>query len=403
MRLVYPLSWSRLGHDAMREQSVCTAAALARRGVEVALLMPRGRRDPALTADALRAFYEVDGDFRLLQRPTRWTGTDVPRSLMWLRQAFHDPATLGADILYSRIPAMLGAGHLSPIPYATEHYRLWPDELPWVRPLFRRTNNDPNCLGLILHSEHAAGAYRRAGIDAERLLVAHNGADPGRLGEPLTKAAARERLGLPQGRAVAVYAGRIGRDKGLERLAQMAALRPQLLFLLVGANGKAATVRETENFRLVPWQSPHALGAWLRAADMLLVPPSRAPLERHRNCVLPMKLFTYLAAGRPILAPDNPDTAELLIHGETAFLVEPDRPQAAAAALDRMLGDGELAARLASNARRLADSLSWDARAEKVAAFLQRRLAQRSLYSSTVAPARPATTGAAQAPTAAGT
>ena len=362
----------------MREQSVCTAAALARHGAEVILLMPRGRGDPELGADDLRACYEVEGNFRLVQRPSRWAGRDVPRGLMWLRQVFHDPLMLGADLLYSRIPAMLGAGHLSPVPWATEHYRLWPDELPWMRPLFRRTNNDPNCLGLVLHSEHAAGAWRRAGIAADRLLVAHNGADPGRLGEPLSRAAARERLGLPRDRATAVSAGRIGRDKGLEVIAEMARLRPEVLFLLVGANGAAGSVRETENLRLAPWQAPGALGAWLWAADMLLVPPSRAPLERHRNCVLPMKLFTYLAAGRPILAPENPDITELLTHDETAVLVEPDRPEVAAAALDRLLGDGALAARLAANARRLADSLSWDSRADRIADFLARRLARSS-------------------------
>lgn len=402
MRIVYPLSWPRLHHEAMREQSVATAAALARRGVEVTLLMPRGRDDAELTAQDLRAYYAVAGDFRLVQRLSRWAGRDVPRSLLWLRQVFHDPLTRGADILYSRIPTMLGAGHLSPIPYATEHYRLWPDELPWVRPLFRRTNNDPNCLGLVLHSAHAADAYRRAGIEPERLLVAHNGADPGRLGEPLSREAARDRLGLPQGRPIAVYAGRIGPDKALERVAEMARLRPQVLFLLVGADGEDSPVPPTDNLRLVPWQRPGELGTWLWAADVLLVPPSRAPLERFGNCVLPVKLFTYLAAARPILAPANPDTAELLADGETALLVEPDRPEAAAAALDRLLADSALAERLAGNGRRLADALGWDARADKIAAFLQQRLAQRSLYSRTVTPVSTAIAGAVHAPTAAG-
>lgn len=386
----------------MREQSVSTAASLARRGVEMVMLMPRGRRDPGLTADALREYHAIEGDFRLVQRASRWAGRDVPRSLMWLRQVFHDPLTRGADILYSRIPAMLGAGHLSPIPYATEHYRLWPDELPWVRPLFRRTINDPNCLGLVLHSHYAADSYRRAGIAEERLLVAYNGADAERLGAPQGKPAARRRLGLPLDRAIAVYAGRIGGDKGLERIGEMAALRPGVLFLLVGDDGRGKPVAGRDNLRIVPWQRADALGAWLSAADVLLVPPSRAPLERHRNCVLPMKLFTYLAAGRPILAPDNPDTAELLDHGENAWLVEPDRAELAIAALDRLLADAALASRLAANGRRLARSLSWDARAEKIVAFLQQRLAQRSLYNRTVMPVSTAIPGAVHAPTAAG-
>jgi glycosyltransferase involved in cell wall biosynthesis len=92
--------------------------------------------------------------------------------------------------------------------------------------------------------------------------------------------------------------------------------------------------------------------------------------------VLPLKLFSYLAAARPILAPDAPDTRELLTHEKTALLVEPDRPELAAVALDRLLGNSRLAASLSANALELAAGLSWDQRAQRVAAFLQQRLAQ---------------------------
>jgi glycosyltransferase involved in cell wall biosynthesis len=136
---------------------------------------------------------------------------------------------------------------------------------------------------------------------------------------------------------------------------------------------------------------------------MLLVPPSRAPLERFRHSVLPMKLFAYFAAGRPILAPRLPDTAELLVHERTALLVAPDDSRQAAAALDRLIAEPELAARLGADARRLADGLSWDHRAAKIEAFLEARLAaQRSAYSRTVTPPSRTIAGAAQAPKAAG-
>jgi len=74
MRLIYPLMWARPDRKADREQSIATAAALARSGVEVTLVLPRGEGDPALDADALRAWFDVEGDFRLVQRPSRWQG-----------------------------------------------------------------------------------------------------------------------------------------------------------------------------------------------------------------------------------------------------------------------------------------------------------------------------------------
>jgi glycosyltransferase involved in cell wall biosynthesis len=116
------------------------------------------------------------------------------------------------------------------------------------------------------------------------------------------------------------------------------------------------------------------LPSWLFAADVLLVPPSSDPLQRFGTCVLPIKLFSYLAAGRPILAPDAPDTRELLTHEETALLVEPNQPEQAAAALDRLLGDRRLAAALSASSRELAEGLTWDRRAKRIAAFLARRL-----------------------------
>jgi glycosyltransferase involved in cell wall biosynthesis len=379
MHIVYALTWSRLHREAMRDQSVSTAAAFARAGHSVTLLMPQRAGDPALTASDLRAYYGVEGDFEVVQRPSRWTGPRLAGSTLWLRQVFRDPLLEGADVLYSREPAMLGIGHQSPIPFAFEHYRLWPDKYPWLRPFFRRTAMAPKCLGLILHSEHAATAYRRAGIAEGKLLVAHNGSEAVRLGEPLDKAAARRRLGLPADRPIAVYAGRIGADKAIDRLGELARLRPEVLFLLVGDDGSAEAARAApngDNVRLVPWQGHRTLGPWLWAADVLLVPPSRAPLERFGNCVLPIKLFTYLSAGRPILAPDAPDTRELLTHGETALLVEPDRPDRAAEALDRLLGDSALAASLSARALALAKDLTWDRRAERITAFLRRQPAQ---------------------------
>jgi glycosyltransferase involved in cell wall biosynthesis len=99
-----------------------------------------------------------------------------------------------------------------------------------------------------------------------------------------------------------------------------------------------------------------------------------------------MKVFPYLAAGRAILAPSAPDTAELLRDGDTALLVPPDDAQAAAAGLDRLLGNPALARDLGENARLLAKGLSWDDRAGRIAAFLERRL---EAIRSGAAPERP--------------
>jgi glycosyltransferase involved in cell wall biosynthesis len=381
MRLVYPLTWSRPGRRASEEQAVSTAAALARRGVDVTLLMPRPADAPRLSTDEVRAWYGVEGGFRLVQRSSRWAGEAILPAGLWLRQVLNDADVARADLLYSRMPLMLAFGGASPVSFATDHYKPWPDRWPVARPLFRRTARHPRCLGLVLHSSYAAASYRRLGIEPAKLLVAHNGAQPPKV--RLTKAEARARLGLPAERAIAVYAGRLNAEKGLDRLLQLARARPQVLLLLVGSEGEGAVEREARaypNVRLYPWQAPADLPPFLQAADLLLIPPSSAPLVRHGTCVLPMKLFAYLAAGRPILAPRAPDTAELLRDGVNALLVEPDCGDAAAAGLDRLLAEPGLAERLGTEAARLAGTLTWDARADKIVRFLEAGLTrQRSV------------------------
>lgn len=378
MRLVYPVLWSRLGREASQEQSVATAAALARRGVEVSLILPRGPADPPLDAEAVRAWFGVSGDFAIVQRPSRWAGENAVRSTLWIRQLLADPAIAGADLLYSRVPVMLAWPGPYPLPFATDLYRPWPDDWPWLRPFVRRAAGRPECLGYVLHSAYAARSYARAGVPADKMLVAHNGHDPERMQPRLDRNEARARLGLPADRGIAVYAGRINRRKGLEQLLALADLRPATLFLLVGSEGAGpveAAAASRSNVAVVPWQTPEGLAPYLYAADLLVIPPASAPLERHGTCVLPLKTFLYLAAGRPILAPAAPDTAEILTDGANALLVPPDRPEAAAVALDHILADRDLADRLGQRAAATAARLTWDKRSERIAAFLAGRLA----------------------------
>jgi hypothetical protein len=93
----------------------------------------------------------------------------------------------------------------------------------------------------------------------------------------------------------------------------------------------------------------------------------------------------------------------LLGQGYPAGVVRAGRPDAGADALDRLLGDMALAAHLSSRAQALSGRLTWDRRAEAIAGFLQARLAQRSLNTSTLSPIDAAIDGAPQAPSAEGT
>ena len=262
-----------------------TVAALARRGVEATLLMPRGPDDPALTAAELCGLFRVEGEFRLVQRESRWAGEALVRTLFWLRQVFRDP-----EIRRAR-PALFAhpgdARHGRPCALARSRSTITgpgPTICRSIRPLLRRTARQAKCLGIVLHSAFAAGAYERAGVPAEKMLVAHNGAEPRRMGPPPDKAAARAQLGLDPDRFTAALcgAGECAR-RGWTSCSHWRTLRPDTLFLLVGSEGEGpveAEARRRANVRIVPWQAPAELPAWLarrgRAADPAVARAARA-------------------------------------------------------------------------------------------------------------------------------
>jgi glycosyltransferase involved in cell wall biosynthesis len=87
----------------------------------------------------------------------------------------------------------------------------------------------------------------------------------------------------------------------------------------------------------------------------------------------PLKVFEYMAAGRAIVAPDQPNLREVLSHEATALLFDPARPGAMWDAVLRLAADPALRARLGAAARAevLRRDLTWDGNARRVAALAQ--------------------------------
>ncbi len=376
MRVTYVFDRPLPATETDSEQAVQTVAALARRGVEVRLVVPCERgREPR--AEVLRAYYGVQGDFEVEGVAQPFMAQSDARKLY--HALFARSRARGSDLLYTRNFPTLFAASLSGMPYAYETYRPWFDQFPVLRPAFRAALSAPRFVGAVLHSRYACDRYEALGVDPSRLLVAHNGYDPELLRRVPGKAEARAELGLPADRPVVSYTGHVRATKGIDSLVKLARRVPEALFLLVGHDGKGGLIerlaRPLENVRLVPWQSFERVAYYLVASDVLLLPPSSRGLSLVGNTVLPMKLFQYLAAGRPILAPRTPDVLELLKDGYNARLVPVGDVDAAAFALRGLLSDPRLAGTLSEGAKQTSENLTWDARAEALGAFLELALA----------------------------
>jgi len=361
-------------------QLVSMAAAFGEAGADLRLVFPCPRARSAPTSADLAAHYGVLPTFTSVPLPGPYPAPLGLRGLEKLAHAGLAMARIGAlapDVIYTRnLPVVLAALAATRLPVVYETYRPWPAQSRAKRALFDGLRLAPRFAGLVLHSALAARSYRALGYDDARLLVAHNGIDPRRFEATIDRDDARRALGLPTDRTLAVYTGHVSIDKGLDLLLDAARALPDLELVIVGSRGDGPIelrARALSNVRVFGWQPPGEIGRWLAAADLLIIPPTRGPLDRVGNTVLPIKTFQYLASGRAIVAPATPDLAEVLRDGDNARLVPPDDPPAFVAALAALVADPALRARLGASGRAAALANTWRARAERILAFVARR------------------------------
>lgn len=289
-----------------------------------------------------------------------------------LRREFRE-----ADFVYTRNLWIALASIVFGQRVVFDHYRPWPDQIPPLQYLIYRLLCSRRFLVNICHSNYTAGVYAALGVPAAKLVCVHNGYEPQRFETPLAVAEAKQQLGLDPAAKTVVYTGRINHKKGLDIALAAARLRPTIQFVLVGSYGEGPIERLAKtlpNVRVVPWQPAEAIARYIHAADVLLIPPSAKPLTQFGSTVLPLKLFLYMAAGRPIIAGQTADVRELLRDGENALLCPPDDPQALARSLDAVLDDAALGARLAATALAESRGYTWNARAARLAEVIAARL-----------------------------
>ena len=172
--------------------------------------------------------------------------------------------------------------------------------------------------------------------------------------------AARAALDLPATARVVVWHGRIdiprkGLDVLIDAWEQVSRERTQgdLRLLLVGSGPDAEAFRTMLAARRVPhvrWidrylLDPTVIRRHLSAADLYVLP------SRHEG--FPVALLEGMACGLPVVATDVPGVGEVLAGGEQAggIMIPPDRPDALAAAIGRLIADAALARALGERAR----------------------------------------------------
>jgi len=145
-----------------------------------------------------------------------------------------------------------------------------------------------------------------------------------------------------QGKTVVMYAGNVGFSQSLDLVIAAAthfAHDPQVVFVINGGGSARPTLERAAaglpNVRFVDMAPKSRLPEVVAAADLHVV-PLRAGLARSS---VPSKLYTILAAGRPVVASVDAGTevARTVERAGAGLAVAPDDPEAFTKAIERLI------------------------------------------------------------------
>jgi glycosyltransferase involved in cell wall biosynthesis len=218
--------------------------------------------------------------------------------------------------------------------------------------------------------------------DPSKVTVIHNWTDcaavvPG----PRDNAFARQH-GLVD-RFVVMHAGNIGLSQNLEivlHAAEQLRDREDIVFVLVGEGSKKADLqelaarRDLRNVRFLPFQPREAMDQSYATADVSLISLRRGL----SGVIVPSKIYSVLASGRPCIAAVEQDceVAQIVQEAECGFVVGPGDASALRARVVDLASDPDQAREMGYRAR---DAARQFDRPQQVAAYdaLLREVAAR--------------------------
>ena len=169
-------------------------------------------------------------------------------------------------------------------------------------------------------------------------------------------------VGTPEEPPHALYVGRLSEEKGVLELAEAARGLP---LVVVGDGPLRAQLPQALGF--VP---PAEVGGYLERAAVVV-----CPSRREGYGVVAREAMAY---ARPVIATAVGGLPDAVVDGETGLLVPPRDVEALRAALERLLGDADLRARLGAAGRRRVERLGLDAAATATISLYEAVVGQRA-------------------------
>jgi len=206
-------------------------------------------------------------------------------------------------------------------------------------------------------------SLQRKGVATARRIEFRNWVDASAICPTNHHEGFRQSLGIPPEAAVALYSGNMGAKRGVEYLEATAerllTQRPDVRFLICGCGPMKDRLSELtaklSNVILLDLQPAPVFHQLLTMADIHLL-PQRPEIN---DSVLPGRLASMLASGRPIVAMANSNTQLFAELDGAGIVVPPGEVDAFATAILNLVDDPEMRRELGAKGREYATAV-WD-------------------------------------------
>lgn len=383
MELIYISHWRFPSEKALSAFAMKTCEGLARQGISVALWIPR-RINPKFRNTDPFLSYSIERNFTIRRIPvldlTDVLSGNIGFFLLLVtfnislafytraQRARHDTVWYFHDSRDAVLPALFCRKIFFEI---HDFYR---SRIQWINRWCMR-----RAAGFVVTNRiKIAALHQDFNIPYARMLHQPNAVDVARFGITASKEEARRILNLPQRETIVLYSGHLYQWKGADTMLEAHKCMEAGITLYFNGGTDADIERFRAKCRLLGARNVVIAGRrpyeetplWLRAADILVL-PNTAKDRASKYETSPLKLFEYMASGRPIVSSDLPSIRNV-IDETLAWFFEADNPASLCGAVRAALARPEESEKKSMNARAAVNNFTWEKRSRSIAEFVKK-------------------------------
>jgi len=223
------------------------------------------------------------------------------------------------------------------------------------------------CISHALKNELIKFGYSRKNV------VAHDAVDLDLFNLHVEEYKIRKKYNISKSGLVITHIGSVRKGRGFETIINTSRKMKDCLFLFVCGHEADLEIinhqknKKQSNVKFIDFIPNSDIPEILKSSDILLMTYT-SELDTLRF-TSPLKMFEYMASGKPIISSDFPVLREVL-NDNNSLLIPPSNPDSLIDAIEKILNDKKFSNRISNQAYEDVKKYTWNKRAKKIIDFI---------------------------------